>query len=107
MQVDIQSYPPVSIKDFFEKTARLGTEKINIYKYQTELFENTEKFRLINKARQIGISTAVAMEALYKAIWFPNKTILFISTGERTSRELMEKVKTILNTIEPFTIVVK
>lgn len=107
VEVNVDKYPPISVKDFFEKTARLGTEKIQVYDYQNELFECKNKFRIVNKARQIGISTAIAMEALYTAIWQPNQTILFISTGERTSRELMDKVKSLLNSIEPFSITIR
>jgi phage FluMu gp28-like protein len=107
VEISVKKYPPISVKEFYENTARLGTSKIEVYDYQNELFNCQDKFRLVNKARQIGISTAIAMEALYNCIWFPNQTNLFISTGERTSRELMDKVKSLLNTIEPFSMVIK
>jgi phage FluMu gp28-like protein len=100
--MNIEVYPPVSLKSFYEKYAKLNGRTMKVYDYQEELFLLKDNYRIVNKARQIGISTAIAMEALYYAIWYPEKTILFISTSERASRELMDKVKSLLRSMEPF-----
>jgi len=100
-------YPPVSIKEFFETCAKIEGNPIEIYDYQNELFSCNGDYRIVNKARQIGISTAIAMEALYKAIWFPHTTILFVSTGDRASRELMKKLKLLLSSMENFEFEIK
>jgi len=94
--MEITEYPPISIKDFFEESTTLLGKPLRTYIYQEKLFDCKANFRIINKARQIGISTAIAMEALYYAIWFDNQTILLVSTGDRASRELMDKIKNLL-----------
>ena len=100
----IETYPPLNIKNFYEEYAKLNGVPIKVYVYQEELFNCADNHRIINKARQIGISTAIAMEALYNVIWYPDKTILFVSASERLSRELMDKVKSLLRSMEPFTL---
>lgn len=103
--MQISSYPPLTIKEFIEGMCKIDGNKITIYSYQESFFNSKSKFRIVNKARQIGFSTAIAMEALYKAIWYPNKTILFVSTGDRTSRLLMRGIEQLLNSMDVFEIV--
>lgn len=94
--IEITEYPPISVKDFFEESTTLLGKPLKVYDYQEKLFNCKSDFRIINKARQIGISTAIAMEALYYAIWYDHQTILLVSTGDRASRELMDKIRSIL-----------
>lgn len=100
---EISKYPPVSVREFIEGTCKLAGDEITLYPYQMEVLESDSKFRIVCKARQIGFSALIAMEALYKAVWYPNKTILFVSTGDRASRRLMEKFREMLDSMQPFT----
>ena len=96
-------YPLFDIVEYFERFGRLAGEPIKLYPWQKALVQDKSQFRIINKARQIGISTAMAAESIYETIWFPNKTILLVSTGERTSKELMDNAKMILQPLEKVT----
>ena len=102
--MNIDSYPPLNIKDFYESYTKLNGKPIIVYDYQVELFNDSNKHRILNKARQIGLSTAIAMEALYYSIWFPHQLVLFVSVSEKQSRELMDKVKMLLRHMEPFSL---
>lgn len=101
-EVQISKYPPVSVKEFIEATCSLDGSKLEVYPFQEVFFSSKSKFRIVNKARQIGFSTAIAMEALYKAVWYPNRVILFVSTGDRASKRLMECFEKLLSSMEKF-----
>ncbi|MCA1666661.1 MAG: hypothetical protein LC793_04525 [Thermomicrobia bacterium] len=68
-----------------------GLIRFNPYQYQYNLWLDPSRFRLILKARQIGISQAVAAEALYKAMLIPNRTILFISKNGPDAIRLLKQ----------------
>jgi len=86
-----------TIADFIEENFELSPgEKIKLYPYQKDILLCKSKFRIINKSRQVGISSLVAWEALAYALLKPNQTILFISVSERQASELMNYVKRVL-----------
>jgi hypothetical protein len=66
-----------------------GRQQFNPYHYQRAIFEDTSQRRIILKARQIGISNAVAIEALHKAITRPDSTELFVSRNQDAARVLI------------------
>lgn len=53
------------------------------YTYQAAFLEDRSPRRIVVKARQIGFSQVIALEALHQAIYEPDSTILMVSrTGE-------------------------
>ncbi len=66
-----------------------GRQPFQPYKYQERLFEDCSPRRLVLKARQTGISNAVAIEALHKALTRPDSTELFVSRNQDAARVLI------------------
>lgn len=73
---------------------------IQLYPYQKRFIMDESRFRVVMKSRQVGMSFVIALEALFYALFNPDFTVLFVSTSERTSRNLMEYVKAVLNGID-------
>ena len=65
------------------------TTSIQWWKHQQAWLEDRSRFRLCLKARQCGMSTTVAAEALWDAV--EGKTTVLASASERQSRELMRR----------------
>lgn len=59
------------------------------YPYQVAFLKDRSARRLIVKARQIGMSQAVAIEAVHKAIHVPLSTILFVSRNQDAAENLL------------------
>lgn len=64
-----------------------------MYPYQKRFLEDFSQFRIINKARQIGFSFAIEFEGLYIAEKFANEVIVYVSVGDRQSKELLNGIK--------------
>jgi phage FluMu gp28-like protein len=87
-----------SIADFIEEHFELDPGKhVKLEFYQRDILECPNPFRIINKARQIGVSTVISWEALAYALLVPNQTILLISVSERQATELLAYIKRILD----------
>lgn len=71
-------------------------EKLKLFQYQKDILSCNSLFRIILKARQLGISTLIAMEALAKALLLPERTILFVSASDRQAKELLGHVYTMV-----------
>lgn len=85
------------IVEFIEDNFELGPgEPIELYSYQKDFLMDTSRFRIVNKARQVGMSSCIAWEALSTALLKPNQTVLFISIAERQAMELLRYVKRVL-----------
>jgi len=67
------------------------------YSYQAALLEDRSPRRIVLKARQTGLSNAVAIEALHLAITRPDSTILFVSRTQDAARGLIGYVQHSLN----------
>jgi len=67
-----------------------------LYPYQRKLFESNTKFKIVNKARQTGISYSLACYALLNALLL-DKTALIVSPSERQSKHIMDYVREFLN----------
>jgi len=90
----------MSVADFIEDYFELNPgEKLKLHDYQREFLECPSKFRLVLKARQVGISSVVAWEALAYALLEPRLTILFVSASHRQAIELLNYVKRILSNL--------
>jgi len=59
------------------------------YDYQAEYLEDMSPRRLILKARQVGMSNAIAIEALYTAITSPDRQILIVSRNGLLAQQLI------------------
>jgi len=71
------------------------------FKYEAELLNDSEKkLRVIRKSRQVGITTTIAHEVVWKGILFSNKLILIISPSDRQSQIVMTKIHAIIDSNE-------
>lgn len=59
------------------------------YTYQTAYLEDHAPRRLILKARQVGMSNAIAIEAIHKAITRDNRMILMVSRTGQLAQQLI------------------
>lgn len=59
------------------------------YAYQSAFLDDTAPRRLILKARQVGMSNAIAIEAIYKAITRPDRMILMVSRTGQLAQQLI------------------
>jgi hypothetical protein len=76
-----------------------GRQPFRPYTYQESLLTDRSSRRLILKARQTGISNAVAIEALHKAITRPDSTELFVSRNQDAASVLIRYCQTTLNNL--------
>jgi hypothetical protein len=85
---------------FFKKYCYISHPKkgrilFNLFPFQEEVlwqFRN-ERFLIINKSRQLGISTLVAGYALWIMMFQKDKTVLCVATKQETARGMVEKVQ--------------
>lgn len=77
------------------------------YPYQAALLEDTSPRRLILKARQTGISNAIAIEALHKAITRPDSTELFVSRNQEAAQNLIAYCQHTLNGLRSVPVLTK
>ena len=88
-----------TVADFIEEYFEIFDENIKeigpvkLQPYQRNYIEDKSQFKLIVKARQVGMSSTISWDALAHAILYPNQTILFISVAERQAIELLNYVK--------------
>ena len=62
--------------------------------HQRRWFEDHSRLRVCCKARQIGMSTAVATEALHAAVY--GETTVIVSASQRQASELLRKAVQLL-----------
>jgi phage FluMu gp28-like protein len=53
--------------------------------------------RVVRKSRQVGMTTAIALEALWKAVNIPKRMILIVSPGLRQSLIPLDKIHSIID----------
>lgn len=86
--------PSISRLEWAQQNATIvlpteGRQPFVPYGYQTRLLEDLSPRRMVLKARQTGISNAVAIEALHKAMTRPDSTELFVSRNQDAARVLI------------------
>lgn len=59
------------------------------YPFQVDFLQDRSPRRLVVKARQIGFSQVIALEALHEAIYTPDTTILLVSRSGDLAAELL------------------
>jgi hypothetical protein len=66
-----------------------GRTPFTPYPYQAALLMDRSPRRIVLKARQTGLSNAIAIEALHLATQRPDSTILFVSRNQQAARQLV------------------
>jgi hypothetical protein len=70
----------------------------NVWSYEKELLlDNALRLRVIRKSRQIGITTTISLEALWKAFVTRNRLILIVSPSGRQSNKPMTIIQSIVD----------
>lgn len=72
-----------------------GKVPFNLYDYQkkTLWYFITERFNIILKFRQAGITELISMYCLWLAMFHPNKNIVIISIKDRVAKKVLRKIK--------------
>ena len=75
-----------------------GLIPFKLYNYQKDLIDDFQdnRFNIILKARQLGISTVTAAYIVWLMMFHREKNVLVIATKFSTAANLVKKVKTIL-----------
>ncbi len=89
-----------SVKNWAEAFVELDGKPFVAYDYQDEFWRNWERNRVCVKARQLGMSWACALEALYLAINYPQRVrMMFVSRGYDQAIELLDHAKEAYNSL--------
>ena len=72
-----------------------GTVNFELYPFQEDALQKMvdNRYTIILKARQMGISTLVAAYSLYLMTFFKDKNILVISINQETAKEIVTRVR--------------
>jgi len=78
-----------------------GLIKFDTYKFQDDCVEtfSEERFSIVLKSRQLGLSTLVAAYSLWMAIYQRDKNVLVIATKLTVAQNFITKVKTMLRSL--------
>jgi len=67
--------------------------------YQRRIVRDRSRFRCINKSRKTGVSTTLSGWAFQSVLIESNLDIAIVSTAERIAIEIMDKIKSIANSL--------
>jgi len=83
-----------------------GTISFNTYPFQDDCVENfiDNRFNIIVKSRQLGLSTLVAAYAVWLAIFYKDKSVLVIATKLAVAQNFIKKVKVAIKSLPPWLI---
>ncbi len=92
--VKVKAEPQIPAADWARQNATIvspteGRHTFEPYDYQTKLLSDDSPRRIVLKARQTGLSNAIAIEALYTALTRPDSTVLFVSRNQQAARQLI------------------
>lgn len=96
---------PVYFLKTFAKVTAPGTEKgtvpFSLYDYQEDLIRSfqKERFNVVLKSRQIGISTVTAGYAAWMMIFHRSRNIIVLATKEKTAANLVKQTKAIVGSL--------
>ena len=73
----------------------LGKVRFDLYPFQKSVLYNfiAERFNIILKFRQAGITELISMYCLWLAMYHPNKKINIISIKDTTAKKVLNKIK--------------
>lgn len=67
-----------------------------LYPYQEAFLTDFSRYRIVNKARQVGFTTAIQIDALLKAMLSFRSTILIVSVSERQAKKVLAGIMEII-----------
>jgi len=78
-----------------------GRVLFHLYPFQETTLNDfrQHRFSIVNKSRQLGISTLVAGYALWTMLFNKDKTVLCIATKQETAKGMVEKVQFMYNNL--------
>ena len=78
-----------------------GRVLFHLYPFQEDVLTDfrNHRFSIINKSRQLGISTLSAGYALWTMLFNKDKTVLCIATKQETAKGMVEKVQFMYNNL--------
>ena len=78
-----------------------GRVLFHLYPFQETTLTDfrAHRFSIVNKSRQLGISTLVAGYALWTMLFNKDKTVLCIATKQETAKGMVEKVQFMYNNL--------
>jgi hypothetical protein len=78
-----------------------GRVLFHLYPFQADTLQEIRdnRFSIINKSRQLGISTLVAGYSLWTMLFHKDKTVLCIATKQETAKGMVEKVQFMYNNL--------
>ena len=81
-----------------------GTISFDTYPFQDECVGNflDNRFNVIVKSRQLGLSTLVAAYAVWLAIFYKDKNVLVIATKLAVAMNFIKKVKVAIKSLPPW-----
>lgn len=82
-------------KYYYIQHPQKGSILFNLYPFQEAILRNfvTGDYYLINKSRQLGISTLISAYSLWLMLFYKDKNILVLATTESTAQNLITKVR--------------
>ena len=83
------------IIEFLETFTKVEGSDCKLYDYQKKFIRDSNTFRIVNKARQLGFSFIMAGEGLVEALMDEEAVILFISTSENAAKRVLDYCKQI------------
>ncbi|MBI3615148.1 MAG: hypothetical protein HY211_01400 [Candidatus Omnitrophica bacterium] len=72
-----------------------------LYPYQKNFLADWNRFRIVLKARQIGLSTAIALEGVSSVLKHKRYAALYVSASERQSMNLLSYAYDFLRPLKP------
>jgi len=78
-----------------------GRILFHLFDFQEEVLSNfrENRFVIVNKSRQLGLSTLAAGYALWLMLFNPNKVVLCVATKQETAKGMVEKVQFMYNNL--------
>lgn len=73
----------------------MGKTQFELYPYQLSVLKCfiTQRFNIILKFRQAGVTELISMYCLWLAMFHPNKNIVIISIKDRVAKKVLRKIK--------------
>jgi hypothetical protein len=73
----------------------MGKTQFKLYPYQLSVLKCfiTQRFNIILKFRQAGVTELISMYCLWLAMFHPNKNIVIISIKDRVAKKVLRKIK--------------
>jgi len=84
-----------------------GTIAFNTYPFQDDCVKDfiDNRFNIIVKSRQLGLSTLVAAYAVWLAIFYKDKNVLVIATKLAVAQNFIKKVKVAIRSLPPWLVI--